>query len=288
VVPAFTFYATAFAVTSVGARVVLADCDPKTANLDPAATAAALTPRTKAILAVHLYGRPAEMAALKAIAERAGVLLLEDACQAHGARYGGRRAGALGDGAAFSFYPAKNLGAFGDGGMVVTDDAGIAERVRLLRDFGQPAKYQHALLGTNARLDTIHAAVLRVKLPHLDAWNCQREDAAARYRELLGDLPLVLPAPAAPGEHVYHLYVVRTLERDRLRECLATAGIESGLHYPAPIHLLGAFAPLGYRAGDFPVAEYLAREALSLPMFPGLTLEQQERVAVALRRGLEG
>jgi dTDP-4-amino-4,6-dideoxygalactose transaminase len=269
-----------------GATPVLADCDPETANLDPAAAEAAITPRTRAILAVHLYGYPADMNALAEVARRAGVLLLEDACQAHGARYDSRRAGALGDGAAFSFYPGKNLGAFGDGGMVVTDDAAIDERVRLLRDFGQPEKYRHVLLGTNARLDTLQAAVLRVKLPHMDRWNSNRTAAATRYRELLSELPLQLPPLPPPGEHVFHLYVVRSPERDRLRAALSADEIDSGLHYPTPLHQLEAFASLGYHAGQFPNAEALAQECLSLPMFPEITAEQQERVADALRRAL--
>jgi dTDP-4-amino-4,6-dideoxygalactose transaminase len=287
IVPASTFYASASAVVEAGATPVLADCDPETANLDPAAAEAAITPRTRAILAVHLYGYPADMNALAEVARHAGVLLLEDACQAHGARYDSRRAGALGDGAAFSFYPGKNLGAFGDGGMVVTDDAAVDEQVRLLRDFGQPEKYRHVLLGTNARLDTIQAAVLRVKLPHMDQWNSNRAAAATRYRELLAELPLKLPPLPAPGEHVFHLYVVRSPERDRLRTALAAEEIDSGLHYPTPLHLLEAFAPLGYHEGDFPNAEALAKECLSLPMFPEITVEQQQRVADALRRAFD-
>jgi dTDP-4-amino-4,6-dideoxygalactose transaminase len=287
IVPASTFYATAYAVAAVGARPVLADCEPDTANLDPACTESVITERTKAILAVHLYGRPSDMDSLGRIAQRAGILLLEDACQAHGAAYRGRRAGSLGDGAAFSFYPAKNLGAFGDGGMVVTNDASVAEQVRLLRDFGQPAKYQHVVLGTNARLDTMQAAILRIKLPYLDGWNRARQVAAARYHELLGGLPLTLPPlPEEPGGHVYHLYVVRSPVRDTLRASLAAHGIESGLHYPAPIHFLEAFASLGYREGSFPHAELLAREILSLPMFPGITEEQQQHVAAALRTAI--
>jgi dTDP-4-amino-4,6-dideoxygalactose transaminase len=282
IVPASTFYATAYAVAAVGAKPVLADCELETANLDPIATEAAITPQTRAILAVHLYGRPAAMNELAEIARRRGLLLLEDACQAHGAWLGERRTGALGDGAAFSFYPGKNLGAFGDGGMVVTDDEQVAQHVRLLRDFGQSAKYQHAILGTNARLDTLQAAVLRVKLPRLDGWNGQREAAADRYRALLADLPVALP-PAAPARgHVYHLYTLRHVERDRLREELTSAAIDTGLHYPAPIHLLEAFAYLGYEAGDFPQAERVSREVLSLPMFPEISEAQQQRVADAL------
>lgn len=286
IVPASTFYATAYAVVSVGARPVIADCDGDTANLDPEAAEQAITGRTRAILVVHLYGRVAEMAELGKVARRAGVLLLEDACQAHGAAYNGKRAGALGDGAAFSFYPAKNLGAFGDGGMVVADDEGLASRVRSLRDFGQSAKYQHDTLGTNARLDTLHAAVLRVKLPHLDAWTRSRQTAAERYRQLLGHLPLQLPPPAPEGGHVYHLYVVRSPERDRIRADLAGMGIETGMHYPAPLHLLKAFDYLGYEEGQFPRAEAISREGLSLPMFPEITLEQQQLVATALSQSL--
>jgi dTDP-4-amino-4,6-dideoxygalactose transaminase len=285
IVPASTFYATVYAVSAVGARPVLADCD-ETGNLDPAAAEAAVTPRTRGILAVHLYGRLAKMDQLATIASRADALLLEDACQAHGATDGQRRAGAFGEGGAFSFYPGKNLGAFGDGGMVVSADAGVAENVRLLRDFGQPEKYRHEILGTNARLDTIQAAILRVKLPRLDDWNEHRRRAADRYRELLAGLPVELPAPAPPGEHVYHLYVVRTSGRDRLRARLADLGIATGLHYPVPIHLLGAFSPLGYRRGDFPQAERLAEEGLSLPMFPEITEEQQRHVADGLRTAL--
>jgi dTDP-4-amino-4,6-dideoxygalactose transaminase len=284
IVPASTFYATAYAVAAVGARPVLADCELDTANLDPSSVEATLTPQTRAILAVHLYGRPAKMDELAQIARRRGVLLLEDACQAHGARLGERRAGALGDGAAFSFYPGKNLGAFGDGGMVVTDDERVAERVRMLRDFGQPSKYQHAILGTNARLDTIQAAILRVKLPQLDGWNAQREAAAARYGALLQDLPLALPLPAETGGHVYHLYAVRHADRDRLRSALTAASIDSGLHYPSPIHQLEAFASLGYLSGCFPHAEQISREELSLPMFPEITVDQQQRVSDALHR----
>lgn len=286
IVPASTFYATAYAVVSVGARPVLADCDAGTANLDPEATKQAITAKTRAILVVHLYGRVAEMTDLGEVARRAGVLLLEDACQAHGAIYNGKHAGVLGDGAAFSFYPAKNLGAFGDGGMVLADDEAVASRVRSLRDFGQSAKYRHDTLGTNARLDTLHAAVLRVKLPHLDAWTRGRQAAADRYRQLLGSLPIELPPPAPEGGHVYHLYVVRSPERDRIRGDLARMGIETGMHYPAPIHLLGAFDYLGYEEGTFPRAEAISREGLSLPMFPEITLEQQQLVATALSQSL--
>lgn len=284
IVPASTFYATAYAVAAVGAQPVLVDAERATGNMDPESAQSAITSKTRALVAVHLYGRTADMDNLGEVASRAGALLLEDACQAHGAWYRDRRAGSLADGAAFSFYPGKNLGALGDGGMVVTNDAGIADRVRLLRDFGQSVKYQHEVLGTNARLDTIQAAVLRVKLRYLDAWNRQRAEAAARYRQLLKNLPVGLPAEHPQGAHVYHLYVIRSRERDRLREELTLAGIDTGLHYPTPIHLLRAFAYLGYPLGSFPQAEALANEGLSLPMFPGIARTQQQRVAEAIAR----
>lgn len=288
IVPSATFYATAYAVAAVGACPVLADCELDTANLSPASARAALTPRTRAILAVHLYGRTARMDVLREVATAANVLLLEDACQAHGAWQAGRRAGALGDGAVFSFYPSKNLGAFGDGGMVVTEDTAVAAAVRMLRDFGQPAKYEHTMLGTNARLDSIQAAILRIKLPHLDRWNAERAAAAARYQELLADLPLGLPPVAPAGEHVYHLYPVRHRQRDRLCAALEADGIAVGLHYPRPLHLLPVFVSLGYPPSSFPNAEAVCREVLSLPLFPGITREQQEYVSRALRRALGG
>jgi dTDP-4-amino-4,6-dideoxygalactose transaminase len=288
IVRASTFYATAYEVLAVGARPVLADCTADTANLDPACAAAALTPNTRAILVVHLYGRTCDMSALRGVASRAGAWLLEDACQAHGAWHRGRRTGALGDGAAFSFCPGKNLGAFGDGGMVVANDPAVATSVGMLRDFSQSAKYEHRLLGASARLDALQAAILCVKLPHLDRWNQQRADAAARYRDLLANLPVELPPDSLTGEHVYHLFVVRHPERDRVRAALAADGIDTELQYPTPLHLLPAFAALGYGPGDLPRAEVVSHEVLSLPLFPGITAAQQEQVAWSLRRALVG
>ena len=283
IAPALTFIATVLPTLQLGAKPVLVDVDPATATIDPRAVAAALTPRTKAILAVHLYGQPADMDALQSIADSAGVALIEDAAQAHGARYRGRRAGSLGRAACFSFYPSKNLGALGDAGAVVTSDPDIAERVRILRDLGQVRKYEHVLAGRNERLDTLQAAVLRRKLRHLDTWNASRRAAAAAYGRILDDLDLDLdldlPTEAEGREHVWHLYVVRTADRDRVRSSLADAGIATGLHYPLPLHLESVLAALGHERGDFPTAEDWSLRGFSLPMFAGI--EQAETAAVA-------
>lgn len=265
-----TFIATALAITACGARPILVDADPRTYNLDPEKVEAAITPRTRAIMPVHLYGQPAEMDPILEIARAHNLRVIEDAAQAHGARYKGRRAGSLGDAAGFSFYPAKNLGAYGDGGAVVTNDAKLAEQVRLLRNLGQRTKYDHVIKGGNHRLDTLHAAVLSVKLRHLDAWNGARRTHAARYSALLADLPVTTPFAAAHTEHVYHLYVIRAQNRNALQHRLQEAGIATGIHYPVPIHLQPAYRELGYAAGDFPVAEESMREILSLPMYPEL------------------
>jgi len=282
-----TFVATTFAITHTGARPVLVDVDPDTSTLDPDAVGAAVTPRTRAIVPVHLYGHCADMDAIAALARAHGLAVVEDACQAHGARYHGRRAGALGDAAAFSFYPAKNLGAAGDGGMMVTGDAALADRVRMLRNYGQRQKYESQCLGHNHRLDTLQAAMLRVKLPRLDAWNAARRAHAARYDEALDGLPLVRPRSRPGVEHVWHLYVVRVSARDAVRARLADAGIDTGIHYPVPVHLQPAHADLGHRLGDFPVAERYARQILSLPMYPELPPAAPRRVAAALRAALE-
>ena len=266
-----TFIATAFAIRYTGARPVLADVDPKRYTLDPSALERAITPRTKAVIPVHLYGQPADMDPIMEIARRRGLVVIEDACQAHGARDRGRRVGSLGHAAAFSFYPSKNLGAFGDGGMVVTGDRAVAERLRGLRDYGQRRKYHHAFVGFNRRLDELQAAVLRVKLPHLDAWNAARVRAADAYDAGLSRLPLECPARAADATHVFHLYVVRLRDRDAVRAHLDARGIRTGIHYPVPIHLQEACADLGYHRGDFPVTEAAADEMLSLPMYPELT-----------------
>jgi dTDP-4-amino-4,6-dideoxygalactose transaminase len=284
IAPALTFIATVLPALHVGARPVLVDCEPQTATIDPAAVAAAVTERTKAIMAVHLYGQPADMDALRAIADQAGVALIEDAAQAHGARYGSRRAGSLGRAACFSFYPSKNLGALGDGGAVVTDDPAIEEYVRRARDLGQVRKYEHVLAGYNERLDTVQAAVLRVKLAHLDAWNESRRAAAATYARLLAEIDVDLPAEAEGREHVWHLYVVRSDDRDRIRSVLEEAGVATGLHYPLPLHLEPVLAELGYRRGEFPAAEDWSFRGFSLPMFAGIEEDEVAAVADALAR----
>jgi dTDP-4-amino-4,6-dideoxygalactose transaminase len=278
-----TFVATAFAISYCGATPVLVDIDPQTYNLDPMLVERAVTERTRAIMPVHLYGQPAEMAAISEIAAKHNLVVIEDACQAHGAREDAVRAGALGDCAAFSFYPAKNLGAQGDGGMVVTSDDEVAERLRLLRNYGASDKYHSEIVGYNRRLDTLQAAMLRVKLRRLDSWNEARRGCAGRYEELLEDLPIVLPVVRAGAESVWHLYVVRVAERDRVRQRLAERGIDTGIHYPVPLHLQPAYRHLGYAPGDFPVTERYAGEILSLPMYPELSSEAQQRVASALR-----
>jgi len=282
-----TFIATALAVNRVGATPVLVDCNESDFNLNPDAVEKAITPRTRAVIPVHLYGQLAPIDAILDVARRHDLFLLEDAAQAHGAGKPGRRAGSFGDAGTYSFYPAKNLGAFGDGGLVVTDDEGLAAQIRMLRNYGQRKKYEHAVVGTNSRLDTLQAAVLRVKLPALDRRNEARRAAADGYRRRLSGLPLVLPrAPEEPGRHVYHLYVVRVAGRDEVQRRLAAAGIQTGIHYPRPIHLQEAYRHLGVGPGTFPVAERLSREVLSLPMFPSLTEEQIDRVGSALEEAL--
>ncbi len=287
ILPANTFVATALAVTRAGATPALVDCDPVHLLIDPAAVGARLGPRTRALLPVHLYGQMAPLEQLQAIARRAGLVLVEDAAQAQGATRHGIGAGALGLAAGTSFYPGKNLGAYGDAGAVLTASAEVAGSVRALRNYGSEIKYSHAERGFNSRLDTLQAVVLLAKLPHLAAWNGARREGAQRYDELLAELPRVTRPATLPGnEHVWHLYVVRVPGRDRVLERFAVAGISAGIHYPTPIHLLGAFAHLGHRRGDFPVAERAADEVLSLPLFPGITAAQQERVVDELRRAL--
>jgi len=278
-----TFIATALAVSTVGAKPVLVDIDPATYNLDPALLEAAITPRTKAILPVHLYGQPADMEAIVAIARRHGLRVIEDACQAHGARYRGHRTGGLADIAAFSFYPGKNLGAYGDGGAIVTNDQALADRVTLLRNYGSRVKYYHDELGENSRLDTLQAAVLNVKLRYLDGWNRQRRAAAARYTAALAGLrDVTVPATLTGTEPVYHLYVIRHPRRDALSASLKQHGITTIIHYPVPIHLQKAYASLGLVPGAFPHTERAASEILSLPMFAELTPQQTDHVVRAI------
>jgi dTDP-4-amino-4,6-dideoxygalactose transaminase len=280
VTAANTFIATVFAIRYTGARPVLADVDARRDTLDPAALERAITPRTRAVIPVHLYGQPADMDPILAVARRHRLVVIEDACQAHGARYRGRRAGGLGDAAAFSFYPSKNLVAFGDGGMVVTGDAAVAERLRGLRDYGQLRKYHHRYLGYNRRLDELQAAVLRVKLRHLDAWNAERRRVVSAYHAALAAVPgLVLPRERAGARSAWHLYTVRTPERDALQAHLKERGIATAVHYPRPIHLQPALAAAGGRAGDLPVSERLSREVLSLPLYPELDQDAVTRIA---------
>jgi dTDP-4-amino-4,6-dideoxygalactose transaminase/acetyltransferase-like isoleucine patch superfamily enzyme len=279
----FTFVATAAAIGYAGARPVLVDVDPRSFNIDVDQIERAITPRTKAIMPVHLYGQPADMDAILDIARRHRLAVVEDAAQAHGAEYRGRRVGALGDVGGFSFYPGKNLGAYGEGGIVVTNDPGRAQTMAILRDWGQDRKYHHILKGFNYRMDGFQGAILRVKLRHLEAWTDARRSHAWRYDALLAGASVETPPALADRRHVYHIYAIRTADRAGLQQSLQDQGIQTGIHYPIPVHLQPAWAELGYRSGDFPHAERAATEVLSLPMFPELTPDQQDRVATAIR-----
>jgi dTDP-4-amino-4,6-dideoxygalactose transaminase len=278
----FTFVATVAAIQYAGATPVFIDIDPATYTLDPARLEAAITPRTKAVVPVHLYGQPADMAPVLAIARRRRLAVIEDACQAHGADYQGRRVGALGDMGCFSFYPGKNLGAYGEAGIVVTRDPELARTVRMLRDWGAETKYQHVLKGFNYRLESLQAAILRVKLQRLEAWTDARRAAADRYRVLLQGGPVEPPTERPGVRHVYHVYAVRTQARQALQEALAEGGVQTGVHYPTPVHLLPAYADLKGAPGDFPHAELAARQELSLPIYPELQADAQERVVEIL------
>jgi dTDP-4-amino-4,6-dideoxygalactose transaminase len=277
-----TFIATVLAIMAVGARPVLVEMDPATYNIDPAAIEAAITSRTRALMPVHLYGQPADLEPILAIAEKHNLVVIEDAAQAHGATYRGKRAGSWGHAAAFSFYPGKNLGAYGDGGLITTNDAGAAEKIRCLRNYGQQVKYKHVIAGTNSRLDTIQAAILRVKLRYLDRWNFARNELAAAYSAAQSDGPFALPKIAPNRTHIFHLYVIQTENRAAVQQALNERGIATGIHYPIPIHLQEACKDLGYRRGDFPLTEQASERILSLPMFPELTTQQCEFVADAL------
>ncbi len=285
IVPAHTFIATWLGVTRTGAKPVPVDCIADTGNINPALVSAAITSRTKALIAVHLYGVPAEMAALQALAAKHNLHLIEDAAQAHGARYHGQKTGSLGVAAGFSFYPTKNLGALGDGGAVVTGDAALAKRIRLLRNYGSDRKYEHRIAGCNSRLDELQAAILSVKLRRLDDTNADRRRIVARYRAALADLPgLDLPATTEDSEPVWHLFPVRHVARDALAESLKAAGVQTMVHYPVPPHLQPAYAALGYGASQYPVAETIARTTLSLPVWPGLAEAQIDHVCDTIRR----
>lgn len=281
--PAMTFVSTAWAVSYLGATPVFVDVDPITYTLDVDEARRRITPRTRAIVPVHLYGQPADMEALLAIGRSHDVLVIEDAAQAHGALVQGAKAGSLGRCGCFSFYPGKNLGGCGEAGAVVTNDDRLAARLRALRNHGQTARHIHDEIGYNYRMDAIQAAVLEVKLRHLDEWTLQRRARAERYRGQLADLPLTLPVEAADRRHAWHLYVVLSSRRDEILQAMASRAIHGGLHYPVPVPLQPAYRHLGYAPGDFPVAERIARECLSLPLFPELLPEQQDRVIDVLR-----
>jgi dTDP-4-amino-4,6-dideoxygalactose transaminase len=276
--------ATAEAISYCGARPVFVDIDEVTYTLDVAQLEKAITPKTKAIIPVHLFGQMADMDPILEIAKRHNIPVIEDACQAHGATYKGKKAGTIGAAGAFSFYPGKNLGAFGEAGATITSDATLAEKIKVLRDHGQAKKYVHSMIGWNARMDGIQGAVLSIKLKHLEAANAKRRANAALYNELLaGSDDIITPATGTHNQHVFHVYAVRVNDRDRVLQAMADKGISCAIHYPVPVHLQGAYNFLGYGKGSFPVAERCAEQFLSLPMYPELTEEQIRAVAAALK-----
>lgn len=281
----FTFFATGGAIARAGATPVYVDIDPITFNIDPDAIEAAITEKTKAIVPVHLYGQMADMEKISSIAQKHGLFIVEDAAQAIGAKHNGKSVGELGTAATYSFFPTKNLGAYGDGGMIVTDDGDIAEKCRVIRVHGSKPKYYHHILGYNSRLDELQAAVLNVKFPHLDRWSEVRREKAATYTELLqeklGDL-VVTPVEKEGNYHVFHQYTIRVEKRDELQNFLKEHGVATMIYYPLPLHVQPVFKDLGYQEGDFPVSEKAANEALSLPMFPELKREQQEYVVAKI------
>ncbi len=283
IIPAYTFFATAGAVMSVGAKPVMADIDPQSYQIDASRIEAAITPKTKAIIPVHLYGHPSEMNSILEIASKHHLKVIEDNAQAFGAEYRGKKTGALGDIGCLSFFPTKNLGGYGDGGMTVTNDAALAERMRMLRAHGWKKKYYSEMLGYNSRLDALQAAVLQVKLPHVDSWNEKRRALAKRYDEALAPLGFVSPVERDGAKHVYHLYIVRAAKRDALQTFLKEKGIAAEVYYPIPPHLATPCKKYGYKEGDFPHAEKAARETLALPLYPELTEAMQEQVVAALR-----
>ena len=277
-----TFVATVSAIDYTGARTIFVDIDPRSFTMDPSKLEAAITPKTKAIIPVHLYGQPADMDPIMAIARHHKLTVIEDACQAHGAEYKGRRVGSIGDMGCFSFYPGKNLGAYGEGGAVTTDNADYTRTIKMLRDWGAEKKYHHVLKGYNYRLEGIQGAILRVKLRHLEAWTKGRQAAAARYDSALKAAGVQTPELMPWSRHVYHIYAIRTPSRPQWMDALNALGIQTGIHYPTPVHLLPAFADLGYRAGQFPHSEKAASEVLSLPMFAELTADQTAEVSRAV------
>jgi dTDP-4-amino-4,6-dideoxygalactose transaminase len=280
----FTFVATAETIGIVGATPVYVDIDPKTFNIDPAKIERAITPRTRAIIPVHLYGQPADMDPIMEIARRRGLVVIEDAAQALGASYQGRKVCSLGHIGCISFFPSKNLGCFGDGGMVTTNDPELDAKMRIIAAHGSKIRYYHDVLGINSRLDTIQAAILNVKLKHLDRWNTARQQAAARYTALLAAVPVTPPAVDSRGVHIFHQYTLRAPRRDALAASLKEAGIPHAVYYPVPLHLQKAFASSGNKRGDFPITEQAAAEVISLPMHTELSEEQQRFVTDAIAR----
>lgn len=282
-----TFIATVSAIVFTGATPVFVEIDPKTYNIDTAKLENAITSKTKAIIPVHLYGQPADMTSIMEIARKHNLYVVEDACQAHGALYRGKKAGSFGITGCFSFYPGKNLGAYGDGGMVVTNDSNIAEKVIGLRNYGRKEKYTHIFLGYNKRLDSLQAAILRVKLKRLSDWNEKRRANANYYSKLLKDMQVIIPYEAPDCYHVYHLYIIQARNRDKLADYLQSKDISTGLHYPMPLHLQPVFKYLGYSEGDFPVTEKHSQNILSLPMFPELTKDQIEFIVYSIKEFLK-
>lgn len=270
ITPVNSFIASTSSISFTSAKPVLVDCREDTFNIDVERIKKSITKRTKAIMPVHLFGQVCDMENIVRIAKKYGLFVIEDACQAHGASFKGKKAGSFGDLAAFSFYPGKNLGAFGDGGMITTNNKKVADKIRMLRNYGQKEKYNHLLLGWNSRLDNLQAAILRIKLKHLSNWNKKRLENAKLYNKLLMDLPIITPKIFTGYNHIFHIYTIRSKNRERLAKYLSRKGISTNMHYPIPIHLQAACKNLGYKKGDFPIAEKLAREILSLPMFPEL------------------
>ncbi len=288
ITPVNSYIASSSCISTVGAKPVLVDCLEDTFNIDVQKIEKVITKNTKAIMPVHLFGQVANMETILQIARKYKLYIIEDACQSHGASFNGKMAGSFGDIAAFSFYPGKNLGAYGDAGMVVTKHKGLAEKIKMLRNYGQKEKYKHFILGGNRRLDNIQAAILRVKLKKLKAWNAKRLRNAKKYNKYLKITPVITPKIFPSYNHIFHLYVIRTIERDRLAQFLAEKGISTQMHYPIPIHLQPLYKDLGYKRGDFPVAEKLANEILSLPMFPELKENEIKYICQAIRAFYRG
>jgi dTDP-4-amino-4,6-dideoxygalactose transaminase len=287
IVPTHTFIATALCVSFCRAKAVFVDIETDTYNIDPKSIEKAITKKTKAIIPVHIYGQPANMNEITALAKKHGIKVVEDAAQAHGSRYNGKRVGSLGDVACFSFYPTKSLGACGDAGMIVTSNKDIYEKALMLRDYGRKGRYEHKIKGTNSRLDTIQAVVLNAKLKHLDNWNEMRAKAAAHYNQLLKPLSKVVsPITKSDRTHVFQTFAVRVPNREQVMENMKNKGVSVLIHYPIPLHLQEAYSELGYKKGDFPVAEQVANDVMSLPMFPHITKEQIETVVTALKESL--